>query len=104
MELLDKLQNQIYWSAGPSLEPLDGSRNVASLNLFYRYYFGICSYQLAQLAPLSYSQGRCTHYSDILHDFSVTIRRYSKDVYVNSFFLQSLTLGFSGYRMFSFDL
>ena len=27
-----------------------------------------------------------THYSDRLHDFSVTIRRCDKDVYVNSFF------------------
>ena len=32
-------------------------------------------------------QGRSTCYSDRLHDFSVTILRCYKDVYVNSFFL-----------------
>ena len=42
--------------------------------------------ELAQLVPLRFSQGRCTHYSDRLHDFSVTIPRCYKDVYVNSFF------------------
>ena len=57
------------------LEPLANHRNVASLNLFYRYYFGRCSSELAQLFPLPYSQGRSTRYSDRLRDFSVTIRR-----------------------------
>ena len=32
------------------------------------------------------SRGRPTCYSDRMHDFSVTISRYYKDVYVNSFF------------------
>ena len=70
----------------PSLEPLAHRRNVASLSLFYRYYFRRCSSELAQLVPVPYSQGRSTHYSDRLHDFSVTIPRCYKDVYVNSFF------------------
>ena len=61
-------------------------RNVASLDLFYRCYFGRCSSELAQLVPLPFSQGRSTRYSDRLHDFSVTIPRCYKDVYVNSFF------------------
>ena len=68
------------------LEPLAHRRNVASLSLFYRYYFGRCSSQLAQLVPLPYSRGRSTHYSDRLHDFSAVIPRCYKDVYVNSFF------------------
>ena len=68
------------------LLPLTHLRNVASLSLFYRYYFGRCSSELAQLAPLPYSQGRSTCYSDRLHNFSVTIPRCYKDVYVNSFF------------------
>ena len=49
------------------------------------YYFGRCSSELAELVPLPYSQGRSTWYSDRLHDFSVTILRCYKDVYVNSF-------------------
>ena len=69
LELLDKLQKQICRTVGSSLaaslEPLAHCRNVASLSLFYRYYFGRCSSELAQLVPLPYSRGRSTHYSDI---------------------------------------
>ena len=86
LELLDKLQKLICRTVGPSLEPLDHRRNVASLSLFYRYYFGRCSSELAQLFPFPFSRGRSTCYSDRLHDFSATIPRCYKDVYVNSFF------------------
>ena len=65
LELLDKLQKRICRTVGPSL--------AASLE------------PLAQLVPLPYSQGRSTRYSDRLHDFSVTIPRCYKDVYVDSF-------------------
>ena len=86
--LPDKLQKGICRIVGPSLaaslEPLAHRRNVVSLSLFYRYYFGRCSSELAQLVPLPFSQGRSTRYSDRLHDFSVTIPRCYKDVYVNS--------------------
>ena len=55
LELLEKLQKQ---TVGPSLatsvEPLAHRRNVASLSLFYRYYFGRCSSELAQLVPLPF--------------------------------------------------
>ena len=35
--------------------PLAHHRNVTSLSLFYRYYFGRCSSELAQLVPLPFS-------------------------------------------------
>ena len=74
LELLDKLQKRT-WTAGPSpatsLEPLVHCRNVASSSLFYSYYFGRCSSELAQLVPLSFSRGRSTRYCDRLHDFCV---------------------------------
>ena len=73
-------------SLAASLEPLVHRWNVASLSLFYRYYFGRCSSELAQMVPLSFSRGRSTYYSDRLHDFSATIPRCDKDVYGNSFF------------------
>ena len=75
-----------------SLEPLAHRRNVASLSLFYRYYFGRCSSEPAQVFPLPFSRGRCTRYSDGLHDFSVTIPRCYKNVYVNSFFPRTARL------------
>ena len=90
LDMLDKLQKRICRIVGPSLstslEPLAHHRNVPSLSLFYRYYFGRCSSELAQLVPLPFSRGRSTRYSERLHDFSVTIPRCYKDVYLNSFF------------------
>ena len=88
--LLDKLQKRICRIVGPSfaaaLEPLAHCQNVASLSLFYRYCFGRCSLELAQLVPLPFSRGRSICYSDRLHNFSGTIGRCYKDIYVNSFF------------------
>ena len=96
LELLDKLQKRICRTVGPSLaaslEPLAHRWNVASLSLCYRYCFGRCSSELAQLVPFPYSRGRSTRYSDRLHDFSVTIPRCYKDVYVNSFFPRTARL------------
>ena len=90
LEFLDKLQKWICRTDGlsfaASLEPLIRRRNAASFSLFYGYYFGRCSSELAELVPLPYSWGRSTFYSDRLHDFSVTIPRYCKDIYVSSFF------------------
>ena len=97
LELLHKLQKQICRSVGPSLaaslEPLAHCRNVASLSLFYRYYFGKYSSEQAQLVLLPYSQGRSTRCSDRFHDFSVTFPRCYKDIYVNNFFLAQLDSG-----------
>ena len=96
LELLDKPQKRICRIVCPSLaaslEPLAHRRNVASLSLFYRYYFGRCSSGLAQLVRLAFSQGRSTRHSDRLHDFSVIIPRCYKNVYVNSFFPRSAKL------------
>ena len=90
LELLDKLQKEIWRIVGPSLdaslEPFAHCRNMTSLSLFCRYYFGRYSSELAQLVPLSYSWGRSSRCSDRLHDFSVTIPRCYKDDYVNCFF------------------
>ena len=59
LELLDKPQKWICRTVGPSLaaslKPLLHRQNVASLSLFYRYYFGRCSSELAELVPLPYS-------------------------------------------------
>ena len=59
LELLDRLQQQICRTVGPSLaaslETLAHRRNAACLSLFYRYYFGRCYSKLAQLVPLPFS-------------------------------------------------
>ena len=59
-EVQFQLEKWIYRTVGPSLgtciESLAHCCNVASLSLFYWYYFGRCSSELAQLTPLPYSQ------------------------------------------------
>ena len=74
LELLDKLQKWIFRSVGPSfaatLEPLAHRQNIARISLFYRYYFGRCSFELVQMVPLPYSRGRSSRYSDRLHNFT----------------------------------
>ena len=90
VELLDKLHKRICKTVGSSLAAslvfLGYHRNVTSLCLLYRYYFGRCPSELAQLFSLPFSWGRSTRYSDRLHDFSVIIPGCYRDVYVNSFF------------------
>ena len=87
LQLLYKQRKWICRTVGSllaaCLEPL-AHRNVARFSLFYRYYFDRGSSELAELVPLPYSQGRSIF--DRLHDFSFTIPRCYKDVYVNSFF------------------
>ena len=102
LKLLDKLQKRICRIVCPSLaaslEPLAHHSNVASLSLFYTYYFGRCSSELALLDLFPFSRGRSTRNSDRLHDFSVTIPRCYKDVYINSFFPRTAKLWNSLWR------
>ena len=55
LEMWDELQKRISRTVGPSLagsiEPLVCHWNIASLSLFYRYYFGRCSSELPELLP-----------------------------------------------------
>ena len=59
------VQKQICRTVSPSraasLEPLAHRRYVASISLFYGYYFARCSSERAQLVPLPSSRGKCTH-------------------------------------------
>ena len=89
LELLGKLQKQIY-RTGPSFvashEPLAHCQNLAS----FKSCIGIPLVDVLQNClnwfHFLFFRGRPTHYSDRLYDFSVTIPRCYKDVYVNSFF------------------
>ena len=66
--------------------------NAARISLFYGYYFGICSSELAELVPLIDSCGKSTRYSKRLQDFSVTIPRCYEGVYVSSIFSRTARL------------
>ena len=63
LDILDKLQKRICRVVLPSPgvlpEHLAHCRNVSILSAFYRqYYFGRCSFELAELAPIPHSHGR----------------------------------------------
>ena len=58
-----------------SLEPVTHRQNVASLSLFYRFYFGRCLSELPELVPLPITGPLVG-----LHNFYVIIRRCFKDI------------------------
>ena len=61
---------------------------VVSLSLFYSIALvNVVQNWLNWFHFLFLARGRSNRYSDRLHNFSVTIPRFYKDAYVNSFFL-----------------
>ena len=56
-----------------TLESLGHCGNIATLSIFYMYYFGRCSPEPAELVPLPDSPGWSTNYSDRWYNFSFTI-------------------------------
>ena len=69
LDVPDELQKRVCWTVGRTLcwivgptlaaflEPLDHRQQLASLNLLYRYYCGICSSELAEPVSFPYSRG-----------------------------------------------
>ena len=53
------------------LQSLKNRRNVASLSIFYRYFHGYCSSELANCMPPPLRRPRCTRLSTYSHPFSV---------------------------------
>ena len=96
LDLLDKLQRRICYHIGPalssSLQPLAHRRNVASLSLFYRYYFERCSNELSKLVPKPFGSARPTRHSDRQHAFVVELPNFKKEFYRNSFFPRTASL------------
>ena len=72
LEIVEEATKTNVQTVGPSfaayLVPLAHRRNVSTLSLFYRYYFGRCSSEQAELVPLLYSRGRSTDTIVILID------------------------------------
>ena len=73
LELSDELQSGyaglLVLHLLPLLNPWLILEMQPSLSIFYRYYFGRFSSELAQLVPLLFSRRRSTCYSDRLHNF-----------------------------------
>ena len=107
LEML-KLWKRICWTVGSllaaSLKHMAYRRNLASLSLFWRYYFGRCWPELVQLVPLPYSWGRSTRQSNSLHIFLSPFLDIIRTSISTIFSPHSWTLKFSAHRIFSFDL
>ena len=74
--LLDRVESKAIRLIGdPSLtstlEPLSLCRKVASLSLFYRYYLGRCSDELAACIPPSMAWPRSTWQATFAHNYCV---------------------------------
>ena len=93
LNLLDKLQWHICTVVGPelstSLQSLVHCWDVASLSLFYWYYFSRYSFELSELVLLPNVCGCSTRYSNMLNDFVVIVRRSL----LIAFFLEWLSFG-----------
>ena len=95
LELLDKLQKRTCRTVGPSLaaslEPLAHRRNVASLSLFHRFYFGDTHLNWLNWFHFLILEGGLLVI--LIHCMIFdNIPGCSKNVYVNSFFLRTARL------------
>ena len=78
VSLLDRVESKAIrlindHSLTSSLDPLSLRRKVASLSLFYRYYFGRCSSELSERIPQPLRRPRCTRQAAISHRYSVEL-------------------------------
>ena len=100
LELIDKLQKRMCRTVGPAFaaspETLAHHRNVTSLSLFHRSYFGRCSSELTQLVPLFLLEGGLLV---ILIDCMIFLSPF-----LDVLSLHSQILEFSAERMLSIDL
>ena len=96
LDLLDRVQKRIVNLVGSelsaNLQPLSHRRDVASLSLFYKYYHGNCSSELADLVPPKRVSVRTTRFSERLHPHSVKPPRCRRNFYRYSFFPQTADL------------
>ena len=68
-----------------SLDSLSLRRGVASLTIFYKIYFGHCSFELSQIVPPPLRRPRNTRQSAASHNFCVELENARIDCYRNSF-------------------
>ena len=97
--LLDRIESKAIRLIGdPSLtstlDPLSLRRKVASLSLFYRYYFGHCSDELATCIPPPMARPRSTRQATFAHNYCVELSnaRINRLELIGSLMLSSLLL------------
>ena len=89
--LLDRVESKaIHLISDPSLtstlDPLSLRRKVASLSLFYRYYFDHCSDELAACIPPPMARPRSTRQATFAHNYSVELSNARINRFSDGFF------------------
>ena len=90
LSILDRLQRRIKGLIGnelfSTLHTLSYRRDVASLSLFYRYFYGKCSDELHSLIPPLWNFGRRTRFAVNSHPFFLRIPLSQTKFHADSFF------------------
>ena len=89
--LLDRVESKAICLIGdPSLtsnlDPLSLRRKVASLSLFYHYYFGRCSDELAACIPPPMAWSHSTRQASFAHNYCVELSKARINWFSDSFF------------------
>ena len=89
--LLDRVESKAIRLIGdPSLtltlDPLSLRRKVASLSLFYRYYFGHCSDELAACIPPPMARPHSTCQATFAHNYCVELSNARINRFSDGFF------------------
>ena len=96
LQLLDRVEkrakNLIGQPLANELLPLSVRRDVASLSLFYRYYFGKCSSALSESVPKPKVFSRNTRRADSLTCYHVGVERTRTQGRSQSFFVRTSQL------------
>ena len=69
-----------------TLDPLSLRRKVASLSLFYRYYFGHCSDELVACIPPLMARPRSTRQATFAHNYCVELSNARINRFSDGFF------------------
>ena len=93
LSLLDRvekrLKNLVGIELANELQPLSVRRDVASLSLFYRYYFGKCSQSLHECVPKPKVFSRSTRSASSLTRYRVNMERSRTESRSSSFFVRT---------------
>ena len=96
LSILDRLQRRIKGLIGDelfsTLHTLSHRRDVASLTLFYRYFYGKCSDELHSLVPPLWNFGRRTRFAFNSHPFFLRIPFSRTKFHADSFFQRTASL------------
>ena len=98
ISLLDRVESKALRLIGdPSLtltlDPLSLCRKVASLSLFYRYYFGNCSDELDACIPPPMARPRSTRQAQFAHNYCVELSDARINRFSDGFFLSTSAFG-----------